>query len=98
MPTVHEIAKELWDCAYTTFEKRPGDGFRTGFATKQSVNDVQYRMMQHIASLREQHTRDENGKILNDILGDVLLSEANGWMTHETSNRMQNLLEQLRTL
>jgi hypothetical protein len=86
-----EIAKQLWDLVYTTFERRPGDVARTTFASKAVTNEVQFRLMHNIAALRSAKG-DELHEIAGSVLADVLLCEASGWMTIETSNKMQDLL------
>lgn len=84
--------KELWDCAYHTFEQRPGSGIRTTLAINAQSNDVQFRLSSNIQKLQ----KDKDASIINEVEADVMLARTVGWMTRETSDKMLGIIGKIR--
>lgn len=87
-----QVADQLYELIYDTFERRPGDAARTIFAAKSIANEMQYDMMRKVAELKSATDLKVGTTLLDAISSDALLAESMGYMTRETNDKIQDII------
>ncbi len=85
--------QRLWLLAYDSFENAPFAAFKTTSASGNQANQVQFRLLNNIAGLKEKQQLDR--KLIGAIVADVLVSESQGWITKNTSQEMQDIIDEI---
>jgi len=80
---------EVWQLVYQSFKSSTIDGFKSVSALNGAQNDVQLRLQKLLAEYRQAPTEE----LLSSIVGDVRLSNAMGYVSNETHDKIMNILD-----
>jgi len=80
---------EVWQLVYQSFKSSTIDGFKSVSALNGAQNDVQLRLQKLLAEYRQAPTKE----LLSSIVGDVRLSNAMGYVSNETHDKIMNILD-----
>lgn len=84
-----EAVQHLSELLRQTFESGRVDKGMSVYASNNQRNEVQFRLMKLVAAL--QHA-DSPDSLYDQIIADVNLSHAMGWMTDETYKKIETIL------
>ena len=84
--------EKLWDQIYTSFEKRPFDSVRTLFGMKGSANQIQFRIMNNVALLKNE---PPTKTLVGAIRADIMLAETMGIMPAKSAEQAQQQLDKI---
>jgi hypothetical protein len=80
---------------YREFVDTPTKAFHTAFASGQAENEVRFEILDDISKLRKCTDKDNYNQILGEIRAKVMMSEATGWITAQTSEKIQDLIAKM---
>jgi hypothetical protein len=79
----------VWQLVYQSFKSSTIDGFKSTTALNGAQNDVQLRLQRSIAGYRQQPSTE----LFRSIVGDVRISNAMGYISNETHDKIMNILD-----
>lgn len=87
--TRHESVQKLSELLRQTFESGRVDKGASVYTGNTQRSEVQFRLYKLVAELREADVADD---VYDQIMADVNLSHAMGWMTDETYKKIETIL------
>ncbi len=92
MPIPDIYIKELWQIIYDAFENAPGSAFRTVTGSNVQSNDIQFRLMRHLAEVR-----GGDMSKLAAVGADIDLARTLGIIPVQAYERASQILDELNT-
>ncbi len=82
---------EVWKLIYEDFENGLHGAWKTVTASNAMRNEIQFRLQKSLAEYKAK----PSGELLDSIRADIMLAASVGYITAETAEKAQNLLDKM---
>lgn len=92
---MQEKTEELWQLVYQAFNRHTGVlDMPAVVGAAQMRREVGFRLLNNVAALRGTGSMPEPSSI-DAVRGDILIANASGWITDESCERAQKLVDEI---